>query len=466
MSVAALALGRVARAAEWEVSALGAWHSYAYFTELGRRVGEPDRGLDAAVGAGMRGTVWWLVPSGVDPGLGIEAEGIWLPTDQRSAGKNAMGQSGTLLRRVQTSAWRGNAVVAVGGARLHAVFLGGVGVSELLSSFGVPRYDVDTESHFGAGLRWLPNADLALRLDARLQVVPSSNPEARFTSEPEVTVSIGWRFGRAPPPHLPQPPPDTDDDGVIDSKDVCPLEAETRNGVRDEDGCPEDPAVLARGASTTEVEAEHPPGEEGAEHWAKALPPLQERDDADHDEVWGDDDHCPDAAEDKDGMDDFDGCPDVDDDADGIADALDKCRLVAEIWNGYQDEDGCPDELPRPLQQYTGVIEGIFFKFKSADIEKKSEKVLLAAAKVFSEFVDVNVAISGHTDDVGTADDNLALSQRRADSVRKWLIDHMISADRLTATGYGLSQPVTPLRDKKSRALNRRVEFKLVPKQP
>ena len=65
--------------------------------------------------------------------------------------------------------------------------------------------------------------------------------------------------------------------------------------------------------------------------------------DPDGDGLVGDDDHCPDEAEDEDGFDDHDGCPELDNDGDGIPDDRDRCPLLEEDFDGFQDDDGCPE---------------------------------------------------------------------------------------------------------------------------
>ena len=66
---------------------------------------------------------------------------------------------------------------------------------------------------------------------------------------------------------------------------------------------------------------------------------------------------------------------------------------------------------------------------------------------------------AGHTDDIGPADGNQRLSQRRADAVRNWLVDNGIDADRLTAVGYGEDQPIADNSTEEGRTANRRIEF-------
>jgi outer membrane protein OmpA-like peptidoglycan-associated protein len=153
----------------------------------------------------------------------------------------------------------------------------------------------------------------------------------------------------------PDAPGDLDGDGIGDVLDGCPLEPETVNGVRDGDGCPEDPVALALAREQVELLAEPPPVPQAPTLADEPpapleppveLPPLQQRTDADGDGLFADEDLCPDAAEDVDGLADEDGCPDPDVDGDGVLDESDLCPLDAESPNGFEDADGCPEIGP------------------------------------------------------------------------------------------------------------------------
>ena len=173
-------------------------------------------------------------------------------------------------------------------------------------------------------------------------------------------------------------------------------------------------------------------------------------------------DKCPNEPEDKDGFQDEDGCPDPDNDGDGILDVNDKCPNEPETFNGYQDSDGCPDEVPAALKKFTGVIQGINFATDSAKITKGSHKVLDKAVQVLVDYPDVRMEVGGHTDNVGKEEYNKELSQKRAESVKEYLVGKGISSDRLTAVGYGMEKPLTSNKTKADKAKNRRTEFTLI----
>jgi outer membrane protein OmpA-like peptidoglycan-associated protein len=263
--------------------------------------------------------------------------------------------------------------------------------------------------------------------------------------------------------------PDADADGVADLRDACPREAETRNGVRDDDGCPE--GAGGRGVQRVEVAvaavdraAEDSPrdaapvAERAAEPSVHGLP-LLPLGDLDGDGLMADDDRCPQSAEDLDGFEDADGCPELDDDADGLADTADKCPREAESKNDFLDADGCPEVLAAADLGLVGAVRGIEFDPWSAILKPGSARVLGRVAERLKAQPAWRVQIVGHTDDQGDRVANQALSQRRAEAVRTWLVKRGIAAERLRAVGFGDAQPLSPNSSATARAKNRRVEL-------
>jgi OOP family OmpA-OmpF porin len=121
-----------------------------------------------------------------------------------------------------------------------------------------------------------------------------------------------------------------------------------------------------------------------------------------------------------------------------------------------------PAPAPAPPPDTCGriVLRGVNFAFDRADIDGPSGVVLDAAAEQLRACPNVMVRVEGHTDWIGTDAYNQGLSDRRASAVLGALVDRGVSGSRLTAVGYGESQPIASNETDEGRALNRRVELK------
>ncbi len=106
------------------------------------------------------------------------------------------------------------------------------------------------------------------------------------------------------------------------------------------------------------------------------------------------------------------------------------------------------------------ATQGIYFDTGKDVIRPESTPTLKEIAAMLSEHTDLLLAIEGHTDNVGTAAANLALSQKRADAVRAALVsEYGIDGSRLTAVGRGQTVPAAPNTTPEGRQQNRRVEL-------
>jgi outer membrane protein OmpA-like peptidoglycan-associated protein len=105
------------------------------------------------------------------------------------------------------------------------------------------------------------------------------------------------------------------------------------------------------------------------------------------------------------------------------------------------------------------AIYGIHFETGKAAILPDSESVLGEIAKMMQENPTVKLSVEGHTDNVGTAASNQALSEKRAQAVVSWLTGHGVAASRLQAKGWGQSKPVADNGTEDGKAKNRRVEL-------
>ena len=147
--------------------------------------------------------------------------------------------------------------------------------------------------------------------------------------------------------------------------------------------------------------------------------------------------------------------------ADGIVDRADKCPFDAEVFNGVDDEDGCPDKGKVIVRKgKLEILDKIYFKTNSDEILPKSFPILDAVAATLKGNPQiVKIEIQGHADERGDDEHNLTLTEGRAQSVRQYLVDHGVEAERLQAHGYGENKPVCRESTEECWSKNRRVEF-------
>ncbi len=110
------------------------------------------------------------------------------------------------------------------------------------------------------------------------------------------------------------------------------------------------------------------------------------------------------------------------------------------------------------------VLKNIFFDFKKFELKNESQVELDKLVQFLKDNPTVKILIEGHTDNIGTAADNLKLSENRAKSVIKYLVNNRIAAERLTAKGFGATKPIADNKIEEGRALNRRTEVKVLSK--
>lgn len=299
-------------------------------------------------------------------------------------------------------------------------------------------HDRDPEIHFGGGVKVPFSHRVMGRFDVRdiLSQKTDAN-QGVATHNPEIHLGISFVFERT----VPDAPSDADYDGLYDSEDECPQE-----GALTVNGCPGDSD--ADGISDPKDACPLEPA---------ATPDGCPEKDADGDGVLLPADQCPEEAGPAPS-----GCPDKDQDGDGILGAADQCPDKPENRNGFQDDDGCPDEMPEAVSRFTGVIQGINFKQGTSEIEKSSYPTLDSVVGILKEHPSVRLEISGHTSSEGTEQRNQELSDERAGSVRKYIVEHGIEEDRIVARGAGASEPIADNATKEGREANRRIEFRVL----
>ena len=162
-------------------------------------------------------------------------------------------------------------------------------------------------------------------------------------------------------------------------------------------------------------------------------------------------DACPDKA----GLAEFKGCPDSD--GDGIADNVDRCPNE----KGVASMKGCPEINEKTKQLFARALTGVKFETAKSIIKKESFVILNDVVKVMQENPTYNLEIHGHTDSQGDDAKNQKLSDDRAASVKKYLVEHGVADGRLRSAGHGETQPVADNATAAGRAQNRRVEFKV-----
>jgi outer membrane protein OmpA-like peptidoglycan-associated protein len=253
--------------------------------------------------------------------------------------------------------------------------------------------------------------------------------------------------------------PDADDDGIVDPLDACPDDPEDFDGQRDEDGCPDLDGDGDGIDDDKDVCPTLPEDRDGFQDEDGCPDP-----DNDSDGLQDPQDRCPNVAEDRDGFQDLDGCPDNDNDNDGIPDLQDQCPNQPEDIDGEADHDGCPDIYQNIVitEKKIELKQKIFFATNSDRILSKSFDLLNEIAAALGQHGDMRVRIEGHTDSRGRHGYNVKLSERRAASVKRYLVKQGVGDDRMVTVGLGPDRPIDDNGSPEGRANNRRVEFHII----
>ncbi|GAB3905424.1 OmpA family protein [Mucilaginibacter boryungensis] len=110
------------------------------------------------------------------------------------------------------------------------------------------------------------------------------------------------------------------------------------------------------------------------------------------------------------------------------------------------------------------ILKNIFFDTNRFDLKPESMSELKKIIDFLALNPNVKIEISGHTDNVGNDQANQILSENRAKSVYKFLVDHSVNTNRMIFKGYGKTQPIAPNTSDENRAMNRRTEIQIIGK--
>jgi len=292
----------------------------------------------------------------------------------------------------------------------------------------------------GLNLDLMSESKLVFQYQYRVPVTNETS-EYHFFYSLGITGRIGpKREPQMKPPPPPPPPQDSDGDGITDDKDKCP----TTPGVAKYDGCPV-PDTDKDGINDDNDKCPDVPGL--AKYQGCPVP------DTDKDGINDEEDKCPDQP----GVARYQGCPVPDRDGDGVNDENDKCPDEP----GTAANQGCPEISQEVTKTVSYAAKNVYFATNSARLLSKSFAPLDELAKVMNDNPSLQLKIDGHTDNTGAEDYNMTLSDRRAESVKKYLVSKGVDAGRMVSEGFGESAPVADNNTAAGRQQNRRVEMKV-----
>ena len=252
-------------------------------------------------------------------------------------------------------------------------------------------------------------------------------------------------------------PADADDDTILDIDDACPKEPGRASTDPKKNGCP--PDQDNDGIMDVRDACPDVPGVRNDDPKKNGCPP-----DEDGDTILDADDACPKVPGVKHEDKARNGCP-SDRDDDGILDVDDACP----DQKGSSDEDKTKHGCPHVTVTKTEIVISRQVKFKFGEsalkhtVDPVSDDLLTEVRDAIVAHKEIEqIEVQGHTDNVGKDAVNKQLAYERAEAVRRWLVQRGIAPSKLTAKGYGASQPIATNDTEEGRQQNRRVQFLIV----
>lgn len=250
--------------------------------------------------------------------------------------------------------------------------------------------------------------------------------------------------------------PETPKDCIVDKETGCMIDDDGDGVCNGVDQCPDTPTGCTVDALGCTMDSDNDGVCDGVDRCENTPTdckvdaygcPL----DGDDDTVWDCRDNCPNTP--RGCRVDKDGCR-LDSDNDGVCDGVDECPGTPA---GLEvDNVGCP--VAYQIQKEL-ILVGVTFPVNSANLTDAAKKELDKVVESLKALPHVKVEVQGHTDISGSRDWNMELSQMRAESVMNYFVEQGISQDRLTAKGYGPTQPKYDNKTAEGRRKNRRVEL-------
>lgn len=383
---------------------------------------------------------WWSVNKNIDLNMGLGLGNLQYPTSDNDTGfvKSERDNIGTKKDKFYTALdFRFNYNFLAKEEYIVSPYIS-AGVS---GTYRPEYFGVDIPLSVGINFNLSQKDNVFLNLESGYRVAATERNQNHLLH----TVGVVYWFtpGYKAPKEMPIAElaptpliPDSDNDGLLDNEDDCPSIA----GPAMFNGCPD-----SDGDGISDKDDTCP--------LVAGLAAFNGCPDTDGDSISDDVDKCPYVA----GTTERDGCPKPDKDGDGFADDEDKCPELYSKTNG-----GCPEIKREIITEVEKAAKAVFFESGKSTIKKISFAGLDNVARILAADPSLYVDIEGHTDNVQPKTyTNMALSQERAQAVLNYLADKGIAESRMTAQGFGETQPVADNESVAGRAQNRRTVIKV-----